>query len=60
MLVEFKVVKLEKIIVEGWEGENPLLQASRAEVARGKAQGGEKPLSKVIDVEKSYNFRPYS
>lgn len=60
--VEFEPGKSQKFIINGVERERERetsttnLELSWSEV---KPEEGRKPLSKLIDAEKSFNFRPY-
>lgn len=59
--VEYKAVKPEKVIIDGAEKEKTSHYKPRGlrwYYVMPEEEG--KALSKVVDVEKNYNFRPYS
>lgn len=58
--VEFEVVKIVKVIVDVGEWEKTLHNKPGSLRWFIVKTPGMKALSRVIDVEKSYNFRPYS
>lgn len=62
ILVEFKRAKLEKIIVNVVEKEKTSHLKPRGLRWSGVTWSEEprKPLSKIINIEKNYNFRPYT
>lgn len=60
-LVEFKVVMPEKVIIDRVEKEKTShYEPQGLRWSELKPQKERKALNTLIDVEKSYNFRPYS
>lgn len=57
---EFEAVKLEKVVVDGEEREKTTKCKHRGLRFVGMKMQPKKMLSKVIDIEKNYIFRPYS